>query len=183
MFLIIIQGLFLLLPAYAANAAPILLARFQVFEKWNRPVDFGFRFMGEPVFGPTKTWRGIIGGIFVACAIVFAQVLLNKFAPSTSPLFLFPYQLPDVLFYGFLQGFGEGFGDLIKSFIKRRLHIKNTAPFFPFDQSSFLGALVASFLFYIPDKAHLIAIIVISPFLPVLANIIAYKLGWKKVWW
>ncbi len=183
MLLILIQGFFLLLPAYAANAAPILLAKFQIFEKWNRPVDFGRKYGKEPLFGPTKTWRGIFGGIVAACIVVFAQAFLTRFIPSVSPLFLFPYQLPDVLIYGFLQGFGEGFGDLIKSFFKRRLHIKNTVSFFPFDQMSFLGALAASFLFYIPDKAHIIGIILISPFLPIIANIIAYKLGWKKVWW
>jgi CDP-2,3-bis-(O-geranylgeranyl)-sn-glycerol synthase len=91
--------------------------------------------------------------------------------------------VPSVLWLGFLMGLGEGFGDVIKSFIKRRLNIGSGKPFIPFDQMSFLGALLLSLIFYVPSGGHILAIIVISPLLPVIANIVAYNLGWKKVWW
>ena len=180
---VILQALFFFLPAYVSNAMPVLLAKFNLFEWLAVPVDFGLKINGQFFFGKTKTWRGIIGGIAGAMAVIVIQTLIYDYSGNASGLFMFSYRMPEVLILAFYLGFGEGLGDLIKSFIKRRLHIESSAPFFPFDQMSFLGALLLSTLYYVLPAGQIISILIISPLLPVVANILAYKIGWKKVWW
>lgn len=172
-----------MLPAYVANAVPILLARFKIWEFLNVPVDFNFHCKGEAFFGKTKTYRGIIGGTLAGMLMIFLQTLIYKYFGDLRWLYIFEYIFPNILFLGFLMGFGLGLGDLVKSFFKRRLHIDSTKPFVPFDQMDFLGAVVLSYFFYNLGTDHLLAILIISPALPVAANIVAYKFGWKKVWW
>jgi CDP-2,3-bis-(O-geranylgeranyl)-sn-glycerol synthase len=180
---VIFQALFFFLPAYVSNAMPVLLARFKLFEFLAIPVDFGLKIGKFEVFGKTKTFRGIIGGIAGAMVVVFLQSLFFGFWGNVGNLFLFSFDVPSVFILGFYLGFGEGLGDLFKSFIKRRLNIHSSAPFFPFDQMSFFGALFLSSFYFVLPIEHTIAIVVISPLLPLIANIFAFRIGWKKVWW
>lgn len=177
------QAIFYFLPSYFANAAPVFLDRYKVCEFLKKRVDGGKNFNGEPLFGKTKTWRGIIGGAITGVFVAAIQAGIYSLFPGIHFLFLFPYQLPHVLILGFLLGLGEGLGDLIKSFFKRRLRVDSSKPFFPFDQMSFLGALFLGAFIYLPTLNHVIVIVCFSLLIPVLANIIAYKMGWKKVWW
>jgi len=177
------QALFFFLPSYGGNAAPVLLDRFGVCEFLKKRIDGGVNFRGEPLFGKTKTWRGLIGGVLVGMIVVALQAVLYAWIPEIRFLYLFSYELPHVLILGFLLGLGEGLGDLVKSFFKRRLHIKSSGPFFPFDQLSFLGAIILASLYYLPSWQHLFVLILVSPLIPVVANVVAYKLGWKKVWY
>ena len=59
----------LLLLMLAANGAPILFTRI-LGDRWAWPVDGGLRLWdGRPLFGASKTWRGIVVG-FVVCALM-----------------------------------------------------------------------------------------------------------------
>lgn len=181
--LIIIQALFFFLPSYVANGVPVILAKLRCCKHWNTPIDFHYKLGGQALFGESKTWRGLIGGILAAIAMTTLQYFLYIYVPSSHFLYLFPYQFISSIWLGFLLGLGEGLGDLIKSFIKRRLNRKSSTPFFPFDQMSFVGSLFLGWIFFPIPKAHIIALLIISPLMPVVANIVAYRLGWKKVWW
>ncbi|MFA6036169.1 MAG: CDP-archaeol synthase, partial [Candidatus Micrarchaeia archaeon] len=65
--------LLLVLPAYFANSSPVLLGG-------GAPVDLRRNFSdGRRIFGDGKTWRGLVGGIFVG---TLAGVALSLFAPS-----------------------------------------------------------------------------------------------------
>ncbi|MBU0667893.1 CDP-archaeol synthase [Patescibacteria group bacterium] len=183
MLFIIGQALFFFLPSYVGNSAPVLLDRFSLFEGLKRPIDGGKIFIGQPLFGKTKTWRGIIGGSLAGMVMAGLQAGLFIWVPQIHSWYLFSYNLPDVLLFGFLLGLGEGLGDLIKSFFKRRLHVESTKPFFPFDQLSFLGALILGSFYFLPSLNHILPILILSPLIPVITNLIAFKLGWKKVWW
>lgn len=183
MSLIVIQALFFFLPAYFSNAVPLILNKFKVFEFLNIRVDGGIMMGGYPLFGTTKTYRGIIGGTIGGMLIVLVQALIYLFFQESRFLFILPYDLPNILILGFLLGIGEGLGDLIKSFFKRRLRIDSTAPSIPLDQSSFLGAMFLSFFYVVIPNEHIATILIISPIIPLIANVIAYKIGWKKVWW
>ena len=183
MLAVVIQALYFFLPAYAANAAPVLLCRFKIWEGLNVPFDLNRKLAGQPFFGSTKTYRGIIGGILAGMAVVFIQALIHSVLPQREYLYLIPYPLFSILWLGFLMGLGEGLGDLIKSFFKRRLGLKSGVFSFPLDQASFIGALLLGFVYYVPPSGHIWAIIIISPLVPVIANLVAYKIGWKKVWW
>lgn len=179
---IILKSILYFLPGYMANAVPVILCRFKLFEFMNVRCDFGYELGGEDLLGKTKTIRGIVGGaIGGVITAVCCFYLLNM--PELKFLSVYDGNVYNFMIIGFLMGLGEGLGDLIKSFFKRRLHIKSSAPFFPFDQTSFLGALFLSFLVFVPPVEVILTIVILSPTIPVIANIVAYKMGWKKVWW
>jgi CDP-2,3-bis-(O-geranylgeranyl)-sn-glycerol synthase len=85
---------------------------------------------------------------------------------------------------GLTLGGGALIGDACGSFIKRRLKLESGRPAPILDQLDFVvGALVfASFIVVIPVEM-IVIILVISVFLHLGANIIAYLLGIKKVWY
>jgi len=91
----------ILILLWAVNLAPPLLA--YVFGKtWNTPLDRGRLFIDhKSLFGSHKTERGIVGGIVTG-------VLMGG-------LLGFP------LWIGFLSGMLSMLGDLVSSFLKRRL--------------------------------------------------------------
>lgn len=93
----------LLLLIIIANGAPVL-ARNILKSRFETALDFNRVFLdGRPVFGPTKTWRGIIAAIIVT--------------------------VPVALLLGFTAELGlvlaalAMLGDLLGSFIKRRLKL------------------------------------------------------------
>ncbi|GGC62272.1 CDP-archaeol synthase [Marinobacter halophilus] len=90
-----------------ANGSPLVVARL-LHQRGNWPVDGGRVWRdGGPVFGPSKTWRGLVSGI--ACCLVFsAWVGLGWF-------------------FGALFGLLALIGDLISSFIKRRWGLVSSA--------------------------------------------------------
>ena len=100
---IIIKLLLLLL---ISNGAPVI-ARLFLRQRFNRPLDHNLRFIdGRPLLGPAKTVRGIVSAIFLTTLM--------------APLFdLSPAQ-------GSLFALLAMFGDLVSSFIKRRLGITSS---------------------------------------------------------
>ena len=179
----IMKALFFFLPAYSANAAPVIFARFNWWKNLAFPVDLNMKSGGIPIFGVTKTVRGILAGILAGIIVALIQYFIHEISPWREYVYLYRYTLENSLALGFLMGLGEGAGDLIKSCVKRRMGIKSGGAVFPLDQTSFLGALLLSFIVYIPSGGYLLAIVIISPFIPVIANLIAYKAKLKKVWW
>ncbi len=94
----IIQVLLLLL---TANGIPVL-ARDLFGSKFSKPIDCGVTaYDNRPLFGYSKTWRGLLTSVF--------------FTGLIAPLFNISLSV-GVLFAVFVM-----LGDLISSFIKRRL--------------------------------------------------------------
>jgi CDP-2,3-bis-(O-geranylgeranyl)-sn-glycerol synthase len=154
---IIYDSLYLIFPAYCANSVPVLLGG-------GPAIDGGRRFFdGKPILGPGKTIRGFLSGIAVGTLIglIQGQILL-----------------------GFLLSLGALVGDLLESFIKRRLDIASGASFPVADQLDFVfGALLFSLpVFSIP--LHIVlTILLITPPLHLFTNLLAYLLGFKKEPW
>lgn len=180
MFDTIIQALYFMFPAYLGTIAPVFLCKFKLLEFLNVPVDFNRKLDGEPLFGKTKTWRGIFGGAIAGMLMIFIQALILEKAPVLAPLYLLQYQLPSVLWLGFLQGLGVGLMDLLKSFFKRRLGIPSSAPFRPYDQLDFVGGIILGSLFFQLPAGHLAAILIISPALSFGMSWIGLRIRWKK---
>jgi CDP-archaeol synthase len=91
----------LLLLLLAANSAPVI-ARYLLASRWNRAIDNGRVLAdGYPLFGSSKTWRGIFSALLLTGAVAF----LVGLGIST----------------GLLFGLFSMLGDLLSSFIKRRL--------------------------------------------------------------
>lgn len=104
----------LLLLLLAANGAPVLVARL-LGDRWARPVDAGYRFSdGRPLFGQSKTWRGLIAGVATTALV---SVLLGHGAA-----------------FGALFGAASLAGDLTSSFVKRRLGIASSGRAIGLDQ-------------------------------------------------
>lgn len=105
------ECLFLLL---VANGAPIVVWNL-LGDRCNRPLDGGRCFFdGRPWFGPTKTLRGIAAAVLVTAA---AALVLDESA---------------VL--GALFGAWAMAGDLLSSFIKRRLGLTSSGMALGLDQ-------------------------------------------------
>lgn len=177
----ILKSIVMFLPAYLANGAPVVFDKFNLLPGLKKPIDGGRKIGKDYVFGETKTWRGLVAGVLVGA---LTGVIVTHVTCSFKNC---EFTLVEALIYGpgvgAILGFGIIMGDLIKSFFKRRLHIKSTAPFFPFDQMDYLGALLLLCLFFPLHSINFWIILIISPLFPILANITAYFLGWKKVWW
>ena len=165
------------LPALIANAMP-LIARKVLKKRKFTPVDFGRSFIdGKRIFGDNKSWEGILAGIAGGCAVGAAF-----YAYTHNPYWII---------YGFLMGSGTMAGDLLNSFIKRRINIRPGDPFVPFDQITFLLASYALVYFsgilpnleIYPGSQDLLLGLFLVIVLHPIANLFAYLLKIKKTPW
>jgi CDP-2,3-bis-(O-geranylgeranyl)-sn-glycerol synthase len=161
-----------LIPVYIANSSPVVLGG-------GAPLDFGIVLSdGRRIFGRGKTIRGFAGG-----------VLAGTLAGGLVALF---YQLPYFSGPGaqfmaaFLLSVGTLTGDAFGSFLKRRLGIESGSQFMPDTFIFLVVSLIFVFpladasLFALPNLAFfLILTVILHP----LTNIIANRLGLKKVPW
>lgn len=179
----LLQCLYFILPAYFANMAPVFAQKLGVLKFLATPVDGGRTVRGKPIFGENKTWRGFVVGIIMAIATVWLQYLLYSVS-FFQKISILIYPEINLWLFGFLFGFGALFGDLIKSFFKRRRDMKPGAPWIPFDQLDFvIGALVFITLIYRSHLSVVITILLISPILHILTNNIGYFLKIKNTRW
>ena len=191
---IIIQALWLVLPAYIANASALLVGG-------GTPIDFGKNWKdGKRILGDGKTWRGLFAGAFVGMTGGFGLSVVAKFAANID----FPIQIND--FTGFplmipIIGsicFGALLGDIIKSFFKRRIGRKRGEDWIPFDQLDFiLGVLFFSFVmasllqissvisynWFIESFSfwHILLLIIITPFLHLFSNYVHKRANSKRL--
>jgi CDP-2,3-bis-(O-geranylgeranyl)-sn-glycerol synthase len=162
-----------ILPAYIANAVPVIFGG-------GLPLDAGKLFWdGKPVFGANKTVRGFFSGLMAGTLTGFALGSLYDLNGFPKEI-LFPYD-PRL---GFLLSLGALTGDLIHSFVKRRLSIAPGSPLPVADQLDFvLGALLFSVIVYPPTWLSAAIILVLTPPIHLLTNLVAYLVGVKKNPW
>ena len=161
------QSLIYILPAYFANGAPVLFGG-------GRPIDGGRTFLdGRPIFGPRKTVRGFLSGV-LAGTVTGLLLGLSGLEPS----------LPGAVLMGFLMGLGAMTGDLLGSFVKRRMDRPPGSPAPLLDQLDFvLGALLFSLPYRPPSLDVLACVLIITPAIHLATNFGAYKLGLKREPW
>lgn len=159
--------------------APVIVKN--MFKKLAFPIDFNKKIKNEPIFGKNKTFRGLIFGVGFAIIIAYIQFLLfnnNIFSDFS----IVDYS--DWLLIGFLMGFGAIFGDLVESFVKRRLRLKPGMPFIPFDQLDFVvGALIFVYPVAGLSVEKMSIILFISFILHIIMNHIAYYTKIRKERW
>jgi hypothetical protein len=98
----------------AANGAPILVRKL-MGSRFNRPVDNYRRLAdGQPLFGPSKTWRGLFAALLATPVVALLM--------SLSP------------WIGLLTAAFAMTGDLLSSFVKRRMRIPASGMAFGLDQ-------------------------------------------------
>lgn len=181
---VVVQAIWLILPAYAANGAAVLVGG-------GKPIDFGRKWKdGRRILGDGKTWRGLFYGSLVGSIVGFSQAFAGKYIETEGLNILnldyfegFPLMIPLVL----SLCFGALLGDIVESFFKRRMGKERGEDWIPFDQLDFLlGALFLSFLvssliellgalpynWFIKNFSvwHLLVIFLITPFLHIISN-------------
>ncbi|MFA5125733.1 MAG: CDP-2,3-bis-(O-geranylgeranyl)-sn-glycerol synthase [archaeon] len=157
-----------IVPLYIANATPILI-------HGKMPLDLNKKLFGKPIFGKGKTIIGTVSGI---TAGIIAGALI---------IILFPYSLlviPNYLELSFALAFGAIFGDLAKSFFKRRFGIKSGERWELADQLDFIiGGIIISSLLRVPELWLVLVLLIATFFIHKGSNWIAHKLKLKKVPW
>jgi len=164
----VFNALYYIFPAYCANGAPVIFGG-------GPSIDRGRKFLdGKPIFGPNKTIRGFIAGLLIGILAGWAQETL---APNIG------LEKGSVVL-GFVLSVGALAGDLIGSFVKRRLNLRPGAPLPISDQMDFVLVALLFSLMVDPPTIHAAAIIIILT-LPIhlSANLIAYLLRMKKNPW
>ncbi len=176
---LILQCFYLMLPAYFANMAPVIVKN--MFNNLRIPIDFNKKLNNKPIFGENKTFRGLIFGILFAIIIAYIQFLLynnNVFVDISI------VNYSNWLLIGFLMGFGAIFGDLTESFVKRRLGYKPGRPFVPFDQLDFvIGAIIFIYPLVTLSLGKIIIILTLSFVLHIIVNHSAFYTGMRKEKW
>jgi len=164
-----------MMPAYLANMAPVIVK--DRFKFLAVPVDFG-----NNIFGKNKTYRGLIFGVIFGIVVAYLQFLFyNSFFFFRNLSFV---DYSNWLLLGFLFGFGALFGDMIESFVKRRLGIKSGQRFVPWDQLDFvIGSLVLVGIVVNITWRKILFIAVISVIGHILVNHAAYYLKIRKEKW
>ena len=153
-----LETLYIYLPAYIANATPVLLGG-------GPPLDGGRTWVDDqPLFGDHKTIRGTFSGIIVGIALGILQM---------QPL------------RGVLLSVGAIGGDIVVSFIKRRIKLKPGAMFPIADQMGFIvfAVLLVSLVQPSPTWERAVAILVATLPIHYLTNVIAWALKLKRNPW
>ncbi|ASJ10637.1 hypothetical protein A3L12_04655 [Thermococcus sp. P6] len=165
----VLWALWYILPAYVANASPVLVGG-------GEPMDGGRNWRdGRRLLGDGKTWRGFFGGIALGTLTGAVQYVITPDYYGT---------LKVALLLAFLLSLGALVGDLIGSFIKRRVNLPRGAPALGLDQ---LGFVISAMVFAYPVKTlpsgGILFLLVVTPFVHWGANYLAYRMGWKSVPW
>jgi len=134
--------------------------------------------INKKLFGDHKTYRGFFFGIMISIIIAIIQKNLSAL---TSQINLIDYLKINIFFFGFMMGLCALLGDLLKSFIKRRLKILPGKAFIPFDEIDWIIGSSVFLIFFAKIKIDLIIYsILILGILHTLVNIISYKLKMRK---
>jgi CDP-2,3-bis-(O-geranylgeranyl)-sn-glycerol synthase len=158
-------AIYFMLPAYLANVTALAFGG-------GKPLDFNHELRdGRRILGDGVTWRGTIIGTIIGTTIGLIQGIITG-------------NIVEGILLGLCLGGGALIGDACGSFIKRRLKLARGKPAPILDQLDFVvGALVFASLIVVIPVEMIVVILIISIFLHLGANIIAYLLGMKNVWY
>ena len=110
-----------------------------------RPIDAGATLRGKPVFGPNKTYRGVIAVSFGTAGGVSIQMLIFR-AGVGIELGLIDYGNFSVVALGFAMGAAAMLSELPNSFLKRQISIKPGAQ----------GGGLVGVVFYVLDQVDML---------------------------
>ena len=169
---IIVNFVIVYLPPMVANGTPVVVMK----NRKGRPLDRGVVWLdGRRLLGDGKTLEGtatyILGGIIAS--IIIACILGGP--------------REKIVLTGFVASLGGAIGDIVESFVKRRLGLKRGEPLILADQLDFyLGAtlfvlLCGKCIKPLPESFVLGLILV--PLLHVATNRLAYYVRIKSVPW
>lgn len=155
------------LTCYVANAMPVLVAK---IIKHRHPIDFG-RYLsnGHRVLGDGKSIEGFISGVIAGVCVGYLAELKGILMITEA----------------FVLSLGAMTGDVMGSFIKRRIGLKSGDPAPLLDQLCFILTALAFYqvVFGGVDSFTFIVLLVITPPLHLATNYLAFKLRLKDKPW
>ncbi len=159
---LIIYPIIYIFPAYAANGAPVLFGG-------GAPLDFKRKIRGKRIFGDHKTIKGTAAAIVIG---ILAGVIESL---------AFPFMLK----ISIMLTLGAVFGDLLGSFLKRRMNYRSGRSFPVIDQFGFVvfAMIFAFWLGSLPIWYGIVFIVVLTGIMHPLTNIGANRLKLKSVPW
>ena len=177
----ILGGLFIFIPALVANPGAVITGGHGKLDRGKNFID------GRRILGDGKSVSGYFGGIAIGAVsgiIVIEMLNIFKFAIS-SLSFITVILVSTSLSWGSLTG------DLLGSFIKRRLNMNSGArgsllDMWPFVLVAFMFLYLIEPKFFINVYGNFIDIAFIMVLVPLLhrgVNILAYKMHRKDVPW
>ncbi len=179
LFGVVVTAVWAMLPAYLPNSAAVVFGG-------GRPLDLGYQWRGRRVLGDGKTWRGTLGGWATGTALALG---LNQLLPIASgflgvALPRFPIAAALAL------PLGSMLGDICASFLKRRSGRERGQSVPVLDQLDFvvgalgLGLLVSPGWFQATfTPAVIVTVVLVSPVLHRVTNIVGYAVGLKDEPW
>lgn len=164
----LIEALIFVFPAYVANATPVVAVK--IIGR-STPLDKGlYAWDNRRILGDGKTIEGLISGTTMGTLVgILLFILTDVFRSFLEP---------------FILSIGAMIGDILGSFMKRRIGLERGKPLPIVDQLGFLlSSLFFSFMIYgLPEWARLdifITILIITFFLHIATNYIAFLLNLK----
>ena len=144
--------------SYVANGFPPLM-------RGKRPLDFGKKVRNHRILGDSKTIEGTLGGLMFGFFIGTLQVLYQDLLPFRLYEMTFPLVLALVA--------GTMAGDILGSFIKRRLGFKSGDSAMLLDQLGFLlAALLLASLVQPIEPYIILTLIIVTPPIHLITNFI-----------
>lgn len=171
--------LVLLLPAYFSNMFAYWSSKIKFLKPLGKPVDLNLKWLdGSRLLGDSKTFRGILSGAALAIFVAYVTYVLSL---------NFGYKvyssLEEALFFGFVAGAGALLGDLVRSFLKRRLNMLTGENWLLFDDLDFVVGSLLLLNIYIKFPLNFVVLVLIGTIpLRLLTHIIDFKLKAKKVY-
>lgn len=146
---------------FAANGAPIL-ARAIFRDYFARPIDAGRSLAdGRRILGDAKTWRGLIAALLITCLLALALG--------------FNWNI------GMIISCGAMAGDILSSFIKRRLGMPASAQALMLDQipESLIPAVLLMPLLSL-NVAHVLILVVLFFVFEKIFSRLLYRIGIRQ---
>jgi CDP-2,3-bis-(O-geranylgeranyl)-sn-glycerol synthase len=173
----LLAGFWIMLPAYLPNPAAVVGGG-------GTPIDLGrCSSDGRRILGDGKTFRGFFTGVASGVGIGVVQILIQQEFP-TLPVPAHTYLSIFLLAVGALSG------DVVKSFFKRRVGKERGAKWPIADQYDLVaGALLFLAIFDLPwflaeiTPLRFLIILILTPILHRLVNIVGYATRLKDVPW
>lgn len=173
----LLSAVWIMLPAYVPNSAAALFGG-------GKPIDGGrLHHDGRRLLGEGKTWRGLILGIVSGIVVGLLQIGIRHVSG---------WEVLPVLtvLAVVLLATGALLGDLVKSYFKRRLGKDRGASWPIADQydlvaGAFVLVLVFDYQWFFETITLpiLIIILIITPLLHKVVNVIGYRMRVKEVPW
>jgi CDP-2,3-bis-(O-geranylgeranyl)-sn-glycerol synthase len=166
----VFNAIFFTLPTLLANVTPMLFGG-------GKAIDFRKNFLDDKrILGDNKTIRGFLAG----CLGGFLMGLFSSWWLTNIIQVDFNIHLVN----GFFQGLGAVTGDMVGSFIKRRIDIQPGGSLLVIDQIGFM--IFGLFFAYIGAPFPWTYWVIMLPLTLIVhfaANAVGYTIGWKDVWW